>query len=53
MWAAVAGVTKSVEILVQNGADIHHTNTDTYTPLLYAAKHGKSCILWSLQMTDQ
>lgn len=30
-----------VEALVEKGADIHHTNRDGYTALIYAAKHGK------------
>lgn len=29
-----------MEALIQNGADIRHTNNDNYQALVYAAKHG-------------
>lgn len=29
-----------IEILVQNGADVHHTNREGYPALIFAAKHG-------------
>lgn len=41
IWAAVAGPKESIVSLVEKGgANIHHTNREGYTALLYGSKHG-------------